>query len=168
MLWTGFIVCFFLIQAVIWMVAISITHRDHSHAVVSGYDEQALNWDEIKKQQKASQALGWSSQLSVENKSDTIGQRKLNLILLDRHGLPVTSADVEIQAFHRGRAAIVQKVDIVETAPGKYVTRLQIRNPGKWRFSGKAKVGDRLYLFDETLRIRPLPANRPSNPKVGT
>ena len=48
LMWTGFILGFFVIQAIIWIIAISITARDASHAVVAGYDEKALKWDDQK------------------------------------------------------------------------------------------------------------------------
>ncbi|MCE2792876.1 MAG: hypothetical protein LW697_10550 [Blastopirellula sp.] len=51
LLWTGGIIAFFAIQAVLWIVAITLTSQDPSHVVFEGYDQRALNW--------ADQNRGW-------------------------------------------------------------------------------------------------------------
>ena len=65
--WTGFILLFFVIQAIVWTVAISITTRDPSHAVVAGYDEKALNWDDEKALRLASANLGWQAEIVIDD-----------------------------------------------------------------------------------------------------
>ncbi len=53
-LWTGFILMFFVLQAILWTVAITLTTGDKSHAVIASYDARALNWDEEVAQRNAS------------------------------------------------------------------------------------------------------------------
>ena len=109
LLWTAFILMFFVIQAVIWTVAISIISMDSSHVVVANYDEQALNWDEVKKQREASAALGWTANISILSAEDLYGNRVVQIKINDASQQPVTKALVQMRAFHRGRAAEVPK-----------------------------------------------------------
>ena len=56
-LWTGFILMFFVIQAIVWIVAITLTANDKSHAVLPNYDERALKWNEEVALRAASEKL---------------------------------------------------------------------------------------------------------------
>ena len=144
---------FFLIQAVIWTVAISITSRDSSHAVVAGYDEQALNWDEVKRQRSASDALGWSANIQVDPTGDIRGNRTIKLNLKNSEQAPIENAVVLLEAFHRGRAAEVQLLVLKSIEPGVFSGTMQIRNSGQWRFSGTATVGKEQFLVEQQLKI---------------
>ena len=68
-LWTGFILMFFVIQAIVWIIAITLTSNDKSHAVLPDYDQRALNWNEQVKVRAASEKLGWQSRLSIDETS---------------------------------------------------------------------------------------------------
>jgi len=149
LMWTGFILAFFLIQAIIWTVAISITSRDNSHAVVAGYDEQALRWDEQQELVRASQLLGWTSTIAIESSGDIRGNRTITLKLAGRDGALIENATVELRAFHRGQAAEVQHIHFSEIEPGTYTGSVQIRRAGHWQFSGIGSVGEDQFLIEE-------------------
>ena len=151
--WTVFILMFFCIQAVIWSVAISITARDTSHAVVDGYDEQALNWDEVKKARQQSAALGWGAEFKINSVADVRGERAISLMINDRNGDPISKAQLQVSAFHRGTAAERQDIDFKEVGPGVYTSRIQINRFGKWCFSGTVSVTDQIFLIDEVVQI---------------
>lgn len=155
LLWTGFILMFFLIQAVIWMFAISVTANDHSHAVVNDYDEQAFKWDEYRKQQRASKSLGWNAQLQIAPNRDTQGNRVVDLSIVDRNQNPVEKASIEFDAFHVGRAADIQSVPLEETEPGVYRGCLRVRHGGNWQFRGQASLDQDTFL----IQIRTYIAN---------
>ena len=152
-LWTGLILMFFLIQAIIWTFAISITSRDSSHAVVSDYDEQALNWDEVQRQRALSESLGWNSEIRVDPTGDIRGNRVVTLVLKDHDEQPVDNATVSLKAFHRGRAAEVQFVTLEPKGAGVFTTTLQIRHSGQWLFSGTAIAGENQFLFEQQLEL---------------
>ncbi len=152
--WTGFILLFFLIQAVIWIVAISVTANDNSHAVVQGYDQRALQWDQSRTVQLASDALGWDARLLVDQASDIHGNRVVSLAVNDANGEPVQQAATELQAFHCGRAAEVQQLPLQEIGPGVYSGKIQVRRPGHWQFQGTLIRGDEKFLFKERQEIQ--------------
>ena len=147
--WTGFILLFFLIQAVVWIVAISITSGDTSHAVVAGYDEQALKWDESKSIQHASDALGWKAVLTFDSKKDIRGNQMVNLSIVDQNQNPVENAAVSIRAFHCGHAANVQQLSMSKSSPGNFTANLRVRHSGNWQFEGAAIRNDDVLLINQ-------------------
>ena len=148
-----FILMFFVIQATIWTVAISITSQDMSHAVVAGYDEHALSWDEIKETRQQSAALGWTSEIGVANDSDIRGFREMTIQVTDKDGHKVENAELLVRAFHRGAAAETQDLRFVETVPGTYTTQLRVTRFGTWCFSGTAIQGKHQFLIEQTLDV---------------
>lgn len=159
LIWTAVILSFFLIQAVIWIFAISVTANDQSHAVVAGYDEKALLWDDEKARRLASAELGWQAELVVDSTSDIRGYRTLTVNLIDAKisdatKSPVEKAKVELTAFHRGRAAVKQQISLTETEDGVYVGRIQIHKGGQWQFEGTATRGEHTFMINDRQSIK--------------
>ena len=148
-IWTGFILLFFLIQAIIWIVAITLTSHDPSHAVVAGYDEKALHWDQEKAMRNASQQLGWQASLQIDPTTDIARQHLLTLQLEKADETPVENAAITLKAFHRGRAGVPQKIDMAETGPGIYSGKIEIRKSGNWQFDGLAIAGEDVFLIEQ-------------------
>ena len=154
LMWTALILMFFLIQATVWSVAISITARDSSHAVVAGYDEQALGWDEVKMARQQSAALGWSSQFNVDQSADIRGNRKLTLRIKTTKGNLIQGATIDVIAFHRAHASAPQKIEFFEREQGVYTATIQVNRLGRWNFSGSATVKGMTFLIDQNLTIQ--------------
>ena len=152
-LWTGFILMFFVIQALIWTFAISITSSDPSHVVVEGYDRQALTWDQVKQERANSLALGWSIDVDIESNSDVLGNRALGVTAKDAHGQPIENGELELRAFHQGRAADSQVIKLFKSKPGVYNGQVQVRHAGIWRLEGELTLGDKRFLVNETRRL---------------
>ncbi len=155
-LWTGFILLFFVIQAILWIVAITLTSADKSHAILPDYDQRALQWDEQRAQQAASRQLGWTNELKVDPTGDLRGFRAISLKLTDREQQPVGAATIQLRAFHRGRAGEPQDIRLQEVEPGVYAGVIQVTRSGRWQFQGQAAADDRVLLIDEqqTLTAR--------------
>lgn len=156
-IWTGFILMFFVLQAILWSVAITFTANDPSHRVVAGYDEQALGWDEQRALQAASDALAWRLTATVDPAGDIYRNRDVSLAVQDASGQPVTGLVVTVEGYHRGRAAEVMKLTWNEVEPGRYVTSVPVHYPGRWQFSGTMARGDDTRIVEEALSI---PAQR--------
>ncbi len=146
LLWTGGIIGFFAIQAILWTVAITLTHQDPSHAVLEGYDQRALNWDAWQKTLQASVALGWRAELEVGPASGVEQRRELVIRLTDRERQPVTEAKVELRLFHRARAGEAKIISLQEILPGEYVTTFRPQQPGIWKFELTATNGESQFL----------------------
>jgi nitrogen fixation protein FixH len=153
LLWTAFVLMFFVLQAILWTVAISITAGDKSHTVVAGYDEQALQWDEVKQLRAESKKLGWGADLKVDTKSDIRGDRVVTLCLKDKSESPVEGASVQLKAYHRGRAAEKQLLVLKAVAPGVYSGTVRVQNSGQWLFVGTASKGDSQFLIDQRFNL---------------
>jgi nitrogen fixation protein FixH len=152
-MWTAFILMFFMLQATLWTVAISITSRDASHAVVAGYDEQAFHWDDVKQLRAESAALGWNAQLHIDPNGDAQGNRVITLSLQDKNKAPLRGASVGLSAFHRGRAAETQNLVLQPVGPGIYSSTVQVRNSGQWQFSGTAKSNQQQFLIEQRIAL---------------
>lgn len=153
-LWTAFVLMFFFLQAILWTVAITMTAGDKSHTVVAGYDEQALQWDEVKQLRAASKRLGWKSDLKIDSASDIHGDRVVTLCLNDEIETPIKGAAIQVKAYHRGRAAEKQMLDLKAVAPGVYSGTVRVQNSGQWQFTGTATVGENQYLIDQRIRLK--------------
>lgn len=153
MLWTGGIVAFFVIQAVLWTVAITLTSQDPSHVVFEGYDQRALNWDSWQETVRASAALGWKTELQIGNVATVMGQRDLTLRLADRDGQAISNATVELKLFHRARAAEAETLSLQEFRPGEYVTSFRPQHAGTWKFEVTATRGADKFLDVLLLQV---------------
>ena len=148
-LWTGFILLFFVIQAIVWIIAITLTSNDKSHAVLPNYDQRALNWNEQVKVRAASQKLGWQSRLSIDETGDIMGQRVITMKLLDRDNRPVNDAAVELRAFHRARAGVPQMLQFAASGEGTYTSTIRVDKSGLWQFEGQAVAGSDVRLIED-------------------
>ena len=154
LMWFGLMLMFFLIQAVIWTVAISATATDPSHAVVAGYDEKALKWDEEKARRQASAQLGWRAEIVVNPQSDIQGFRNVTIKLHDANQTPIENATVELTAFHRARAAQRQIVVISELSNGIYSGTVRVLKSGQWQFDGSATTDKDTFLINVRQTIK--------------
>lgn len=167
LLWTGGIVAFFAIQAVLWIVAITLTSQDPSHVVFEGYDQRALNWDSWQESMRASAALGWQTRIEVGNRADVSGERELRLKLVDRSGQPVSGAVVELKLYHRARAAEAETVLLRELLPGEYITSFRVQQAGNWNFEVTATREAEKFFAELKLEIpatKTLSSGNPPSP----
>lgn len=163
LLWTGGIIAFFAIQAVLWIVAITLTSQDPSHVVFEGYDQRALNWDSWQESMRASAALGWQTRIEVGTRADVSGERELRLKLVDRSVQPVSGAVVELKFYHRARAAEAETVLLRELLPGEYITSFRAQQAGNWNFEVTASRGAAKYLAVLKIEV-PAARSNPSRP----
>ena len=154
LLWTGFILMFFVIQAILWTVAITLTSGDKSHAVVASYDERALNWDEEVAQRNASIRLGWQADLFLDSAADIRKFHVITLKVQDSRQQPVAGAVIEMVAFHRALAGEPQSVDLAEVGEGVYSGKIQVHKSGLWQFEGKATRGGDVFLIKDQQMLK--------------
>ena len=126
--WTGFIVMFFVVQGIVWTIAITLTANDKSHAVVAGYDEKALRSDEEVALRAASKQLGWRTELLIDAAADVRDVHAITLKLADAKGQPLAGAAVQLTAFHRALAGDPQLLTLSEVRAGTYSGKIQFDN----------------------------------------
>ena len=147
--WTGFILLFFVLQAILWAIAITLTANDQSNAVVADYDKKALNWDDEVALRTASDRLGWQAVLHVDPGADFQRVHVITLELQNADQLPVIDANVQLTAFHRARAAEPQQIRFTEVGGGVYVGKLAVRQDGLWQFEGSAQKAGATFLIND-------------------
>lgn len=150
MIWTGGIIGFFVIQAIIWAVAITITHSDPSHAVIANLDERVGSWDRRREAQAASDQLGWQTVVQVMPPASTSGQPQVQIRLQDRAGNPVVAEQLEVTGFHRARVTERQTLPLEVVEPGVWRVTTDLKRAGWWRFEGHASRGIEQYQFRVT------------------
>jgi nitrogen fixation protein FixH len=153
-LWTGFILMFFVLQAILWTVAITLTAGDKSQAIVANYDERALNWESEVAQRGASARLGWRANLLVDFAADIRKFHVVTLTIQDSAATPVSGAVIELIAFHRALAGEPQQIKFVEVGDGVYSGNMQISKSGLWQFEGKAVRGSDVYLIKDQQMLK--------------
>jgi nitrogen fixation protein FixH len=150
--WTLGIVTFFALQAVLWLVAITLTLRDPSFAVAPQYEQQAEQWDAIVAKRRASAALGWDVQF-VAQSNQSSGKPDLRFRLIGRDGQPLNGADVQLRMFHCARAAEVQHPAVQGIGDGWYVANIDLDRPGFWKLIGSVAHGGQEYCIDRKERF---------------
>ncbi|HMO14245.1 MAG TPA: FixH family protein [Pirellulaceae bacterium] len=149
MKWTLLILGFFSIQAIIWIVAISLVANDKSHAVIEGYDAKSANWQAELHQQRESEALGWNAEILLGDTEDSLKHREITLKLTDRSGAPIETASVNLTLFHTGHASLVQKLLPTEISPGIYRAQARFDYRGIYDFTLTAEVAQRRFMYNE-------------------
>jgi len=120
-------------SVVIQGTALIVALSDPSFAVEADYEWKARNWDRLRRQAQSSDALGWSFDLRTAP-APTAGEVQVRLTLLDREGVPVEGADVDVSAFHNARANQILTSRLPEVEEGIYGQTLPIRRSGVWEF----------------------------------
>lgn len=145
--WMAFVVGIFVSQGALWVFAISMVANDSSHAIVSDYDQRALDWDDHVRRQRESASLGWSASIDLESPSAHRDGRVLVVKLADAQAQPIADADVEVTLFHQARAAERTTLALQPDGLGRYEGVAPMNRRGKWRLELLARRGgDELVL----------------------
>jgi nitrogen fixation protein FixH len=150
MLWTGGIIGFFSIQAIIWVVAITLTHNDPSHAVIASLDERSSSSDERRAVREASERLGWKTSVAIESPQEPSAKRRVQIRILDPMGQPVAVEKLEVFGFHRARVTERKALTLEAVEPGVWQVNDTMTRAGWWRFEGQASLGSDRYQFELT------------------
>lgn len=160
-MWLGGIIGFFAIQALIWIAAITYTHRDLSHAVLPDYDTRALEWDDYQARWTASRKLGWQAALTLEPVENRRGQVRLRLQLTDPLAQPVLTDGVDVEFFHCARAAQRGQARLVGDGTGQYAAILPLDRVGTWQFEIRTERGAEQFLDRQRIEVVESVLNQP-------
>jgi len=150
MLWTGGIIGFFAVQAVVWAIAITLTYRDPSHAVIADLDERVGSWDLRRAAHVASENLGWQTVIEVTPGETGQNTKQVQLRLQDRAGNLVAAERIDVFGFHRARVTERKRLALELIEPGVWRIAEDIKRPGWWRFEGQASLGADEFTFRAT------------------
>ncbi len=128
-------------------VMLYVATRDPSFAVEKDYYQKALDWDEKRAVDAASDALGWSLAVALAMEGANV---RVTATIADRESAPVTGAEVSLEAFHLARSAMERSVTLVEESPGVYMVTWPAMRPGIWELRFRAEKDG--YVFTKTTR----------------
>ena len=159
LVWVGVIVAFLVGQVVLCAVAAVLATGDPSFAVVPGYHDRALRWDETVAEQRASEALGWAVEVAPDTTADVIGRREVTITLRDAASRPVENAAVRATLYHHARAGEPHSVAFRPTEQaGVYAAVAEMRRPGLWQFRVEATRADERFAVERTIDVPPAQA----------
>ncbi len=153
LIWCGLVVGLLTLQVAMGFAAVTLAGGDSSFAVVPGYHERALHWDEAQAAARRSAALGWHDNVHAAAQADASGHRMLMITLQDRMAVPVMKARVSAVVFHHARANEAQTVQLVETDDGKYEVELPMRNSGLWEIRIDAIRGPDHFIATRQIGV---------------
>ncbi|MFM9956818.1 MAG: FixH family protein [Phycisphaerales bacterium] len=124
---------------------------DATFGIEPEYYTKGLRWDQSRRAQAASTALGWSSAVAVENGT-------LRVTLRDREGRPVDRAEVSAEAFAWSRSKERCHLSLVEAESGVYAAALggdgeQTGASGWWQVRLRAVRDQQVYLSESKLEV---------------
>lgn len=146
-LWTGVIVGLLLLQVLMCLIAVFLSSADPAQTVVENYHDRALGYEASRVARQRALAAGWALSVSAAGPADILGQRFVELTLVDRHSAPVSGVTGMIEAFHHARGHERQLRPLEEQAgrPGVYrLTGVFVRT-GLWEFALAGQLAGESY-----------------------
>jgi len=144
-LWPAIIIGVLSVHVIGLVLVVLIATRDPSFAVEPNSYQKALGWDASAARLRASQQLGWTATLQVDQNADILGRRRLVCRIVDKDGVTVVGANVQLLMFHHARAASRVEVNLNPEQDGTYSAFLPMKRAGLWECRIAARRGDALY-----------------------
>jgi nitrogen fixation protein FixH len=127
------------------MWAVAIAKADPSFKVVKNAYSEGIRFDEHKALVAASKALGWTVQVNVDD-NVTDGRRPVRVSVVDREGLPITDATVELSLFHDSRGSDTRKIRFDPIDGTAYLGSTDLLRGGFWTFDLSISRGKDHYV----------------------
>ena len=99
--WGSLVVALLFSQILIGVAAIVLANNDPTVAVVPGYHQQAILWDESVQLRDNSRAMGWTVQHTA---SGVPGGNQLRWAVTDRDGKDIQDLQGRVLLYHHARA----------------------------------------------------------------
>lgn len=139
--WPGMIFGLLGVNVCVVAATVYLAHADNSAAVEPDYYRKAVNWDEQRRLDAQSAALGWTMTVSPGPASGAATE--LEITLVSRDGSPVSDASVQVEAFANTRATGRLRFTLAESSPGTYRGTFDADRSGLWQFRVfAARAGD--------------------------
>lgn len=119
---------------------------DSSFALETDYYEKAVVWDETMEARRASDALGWSSEITISDADQHTGKRWLIVAVTGEDGAPVEIESLQAVAFHHARRGEEREVALRPIRPGVASGELGLGADGLWQVRLRAERGDQIFL----------------------
>jgi nitrogen fixation protein FixH len=127
-----------------------IATDDPHFALEPNYYDKAVHWDRTQRERRDSAALGLELTLTKALAQAADGTIEIELRVESRERAPLQSAAIELEAFPNAYASRIERVKLLETAPGVYRARLKGQARGLWELRFDIVKGP--LRFQQSLR----------------
>lgn len=139
---------------VFWLIGLSLTIGFTtltlaivtSQAVEDDYYAKAIGWDEIAAERHASDALGWTAEVSLAKDLDPMGRRSVMVTVVDAEGAPVDATAGDFYAFHHADRGDSFEFSVVRIAPGRWSAGAPMARDGLWQVRMRFERGDDVFI----------------------
>lgn len=146
LVWPGMVFILISISFTLMSITLYLAVSDRSFGVEDEYYAKAVSWDETAADRAASEALGWSIDLTLAPDVDLSGKRAVMVVLTDSQGEPVEAKASEVYAFHHARRKEAVQFDLTRIAPGRYSAGAPLLRDGVWQVRLRFERGRDVFL----------------------
>lgn len=144
--------------AVVGMLSVSMTVcaitviaavSDPSYAIENDYYQKAVDWDQSREIQRASEQLGWECDATL-----VTDRGVLTITLQDEEGVWITDASVRATVFHHARRGDAQQLVLTSQGDGSYTAVLKRPREGQWQVRLRASRGRDQFVHTQDFVSR--------------
>lgn len=136
------------VAANLWVMRIA--NDDPSFAIEPDYYQKAIAWDSTLAQERQDSILGWRIKPTLGILAAT-GKTRINAILTDSLGAPISGAVVKVSALPVARASEVYETTLAAAGAGEYAGQLDAQRQGQWELRFEVRTGG--TRFTEVARV---------------
>jgi nitrogen fixation protein FixH len=136
------------VAANLWVMRIA--NEDPSFAIEPDYYQKAITWDSTLAQERQDSILGWRIKPTLGILTAT-GKTRVNAILTDSLGAPISGAVVKVSALPVARANEVYEATLAAAGPGEYAGQLDAQRQGQWELRFEVRTGS--TRFTDVARV---------------
>lgn len=131
---------------------VSIAVHDPSFALERNYYERAVHWDRQREQEETNERLGYAATLRLRTVRDGV---ELELALADHRRVPLSGAEVKVEAFANARSGERRFLTLIPEADGRYRASLGRAQAGLWEFRLDVRAGGEHFTSTRRLDVPP-------------
>jgi nitrogen fixation protein FixH len=143
--WPVIIIGLLVAHTLLMLTAVTIATSDRSFAVVPNYYQKAVDWDQTKAAQQASDKLGWKATLTISDAVTPKGEREVTLTIVDADGKPVEVSKAQFKYLQYAHGNEAQDTTLL-ARDGKLAGTLLLRYEGFHEFIITATAGDKVFV----------------------
>lgn len=152
--WPAFVIALLLLGIGSAFEALFAARSDGGAKIVENYYDEALGYDERRAAQAASDALGWTADVSVGACEG--GLCPVEVVVRDRGGAPVEDLTGIVRASRPQDATAAARLPLSPSdSPGVYRQMMPVSAAGLWDFAIDAQRGDDRFLTTVRVEFTP-------------
>lgn len=156
--WPLFVVGILMTSFTVCGITVYAAVADGSYAVETDYYERAVRWDETAREREESERCAWTSEVDVY--TTPADAAELSLALHDAQGAPISSARVEVEAFHHAHRNDAVMTTMNAQGEGRYTLSIADARAGLWQVRLRALTDEGIHLATHDVFSKTTDARR--------